>query len=260
MKNILITFIIVGVLLSIYFISSPTKVTATTTTSSTSSGTTTTIQNLLNQINQLKIQIQELQLKIESLKEAKKEIQETFKEITASLKLTKQLRLGMSGEEVKLLQEILATDPDVYPEGLITGYYGNLTERAVRRLQKAFCLEQVGNVGPQTLIKINELLTEGAGKSGKIPPGLLTAPGIRKKLCFPPATSTESETSTTPEQGCLDSGGQVATSSCCLSTNDFPNLCLIGACGCDATNSHEVKICDCETDKCFNGSQCVEIE
>jgi len=49
------------------------------------------------------------------------------------------------------------------------------------------CLDQVGNVGPKTLSKINELLTEGAGSSGKIPPGLLIAPGIQKKLC---ATST----------------------------------------------------------------------
>ena len=45
------------------------------------------------------------------------------------------------------------------------------------------CIDQVGNVGPQTMWRINELLTEGAGKSGKVPPGLLRAPGIQKKLC-----------------------------------------------------------------------------
>lgn len=254
MKKITILFVIIGVFLGVYFISNPVKAV------SSAAPTDANIQALLNQINQLKIQIQELQLKLETIKEAKKEVQEIAKEIKTTLKITKQMRLGMSGEEVKILQEILATDPNIYPEGLVTGYYGKLTEQAVKRLQKTLCLDQVGNVGPQTLAKINELITEGAGKSGKIPPGLLIAPGIQKKLCLPSTTSTEPGISTTPEQGCLDSGGQVATSSCCLSTNDFPNLCLIGACGCDEANSHEVKICDCGTDKCFDSSQCVGIE
>jgi len=88
----------------------------------------------------------------------------------------------MSGNDVKILQEILATDRDIYPEGLTTGYFGSLTEKAVKRFQKLANLEQTGTVGPKTLSKINELLKEGAGSSGKVPPGLLIAPGIRKKL------------------------------------------------------------------------------
>lgn len=59
------------------------------------------------------------------------------------------------------------------------------------------------------------------------------------------------------EQACVNSGGQVSTSLCCESTGDFPNLCLIGPCGCSPGNSHRVKICDCGSDKCFNGSECV---
>ena len=38
----------------------------------------------------------------------------------------------------------------------------------------------------QSLSRIRELLTNGAGASGKVPPGLLIAPGIRKKLGFTP--------------------------------------------------------------------------
>ncbi len=56
---------------------------------------------------------------------------------------------------------------------------------------------------------------------------------------------------------CQMSGGQVITSSCCLSAADYPNTCLIGACGCAPENSHEIKICDCGADKCFNGNECV---
>ncbi|HON21690.1 MAG TPA: hypothetical protein PLB74_01910 [Candidatus Paceibacterota bacterium] len=58
--------------------------------------------------------------------------------------------------------------------------------------------------------------------------------------------------------GCQMSGGQIATSSCCLSAADYPNTCLIGACGCAPENSHEVNICDCGPDKCFNGSECID--
>jgi len=59
------------------------------------------------------------------------------------------------------------------------------------------------------------------------------------------------------EQVCVDSGGTVNTALCCKSTEDFPNLCLIGPCGCSPDNSHEVKICDCG-DGCWDGTKCVK--
>jgi len=156
---------------------------------------TSSVQELLislqEQIARLRTQIAELNVQLESLRQAKGEVKETVKEVKGTLRIIKQLRTGMTSEEVKLLQEILATDPEVYPEGLITGYFGKLTERAVKKLQKKLCLEEVGSVGPKTLSRINELLTEGAGSSGKVPPGLLIAPGIQKKLC---ATSTPDTT------------------------------------------------------------------
>lgn len=64
---------------------------------------------------------------------------------------------------------------------------------------------------------------------------------------------------TQKEQSCINSGGTVTTSLCCKSISDFPNLCLIGACGCSSENSKEVKICDCGDGKCFNGEECVTI-
>lgn len=60
------------------------------------------------------------------------------------------------------------------------------------------------------------------------------------------------------EQSCLLSGGTIGTSLCCTSTSDFPNLCLIGACGCSPANSHQVKVCNCEENKCFNGNECMK--
>jgi len=144
------------------------------------------IQSLQEQIEELKAQIEALTIQIGSLREARKGVKETEKEIKGTLKLIRRLRIGMTGEDVELLQEILATDQDVYPEGLVTGYFGPLTRNAVKKFQKIAGIEQVGLVGPKTLSKINQLLEEGAGSSGKVPPGLLIAPGIRKKLGFEP--------------------------------------------------------------------------
>ena len=59
------------------------------------------------------------------------------------------------------------------------------------------------------------------------------------------------------EQVCTRSGGTVTTMLCCNSVRDFPDLCLMGACGCAAGDSHQIKVCDCGTGKCFNGSACV---
>jgi len=160
------------------------------------------IQTLRQQIQQLKAQIASLSAQLEAVKQ-------TQQEVKGTLQLLKQLRQDMSGDDVKLLPKVLATDSDIYPEGLVTGYYGNLTEQAVKRFQKLANLDQVGNVGPKILAKINEFLAEGAGNSGHVPPGLLIASGIRKKLggtipqplpgqILPPGIAKKLDGTTTP--------------------------------------------------------------
>jgi hypothetical protein len=70
------------------------------------------------------------------------------------------IHIGDRGDRVKVLQTLLASDPTIYPEGLVTGYYGPLTASAVSRYQQAHDLEQVGNVGPKTLVLINAWLRQ----------------------------------------------------------------------------------------------------
>ena len=149
----------------------------------TSTVSTSSLQQLIQQLEQ---QLATLRAQIEEAQKARSAVQEAKQDVKSTLKLIRQLREGMTGDDVKLLQELLSTDPEIYPEGFITGYFGSLTAKAVRNLQKKSGLEQVGQVGPKTLAKLNELLTEGAGNSGKVPPGLLIAPGIRAKLGFTP--------------------------------------------------------------------------
>ncbi|RJQ32488.1 hypothetical protein C4572_01120 [Candidatus Parcubacteria bacterium] len=71
--------------------------------------------------------------------------------------LTKLLKQGMEGEEVKSLQELLAKDPEIYPEGKVTGHYGALTRKAVQRFQAKYGIDAVGYVGPATRAKIMEI-------------------------------------------------------------------------------------------------------
>jgi len=162
------------------------------------------IAALTAQIATLRAQLDSFNAQIEALNKAKGEVKETTQDIKSTLKLMRNLKPGMSGDDVKTLQEFLSTDPSIYPEGLISGYFGKMTEKAVKKLQKKLCISQVGQVGPQTMRRINELLEEGAGESGEhsanaedgkhVPKGLLTAPGIQKKLCATSNATTTPDT------------------------------------------------------------------
>lgn len=119
---------------------------------------TSTLQSQLDMIAQLTKQIQDLQNQILALQQKAQEI--NVQRQTQVAELVKNLSQGSSGSDVKVLQALLAADPIIYPEGLITGYYGFLTSKAVRKFQEKHDIEQVGVVGPKTLKKLNEFLRE----------------------------------------------------------------------------------------------------
>ncbi len=159
------------------------------------------VQSLQALIVQLQTQVKALQEQVATLTVQVASSTKEIEAVKAELHFTKTLVRGMAGDEVKKLQEFLKQFPDVYPEGLVTGYYGQLTETAVKKLQEKEGIEAVGAVGPRTLSKLNELVTTGAGTSGVIPPGLLTAPGIQTKITttttnftFPTSTASTSTT------------------------------------------------------------------
>lgn len=135
-----------------------------------SAQTETTTAALTSQLQALLKQVSDLQAQIQTLNQQSAQL---TKDIVATRSaLTKNLREGATDEEVKLLQELLAQDLTIYPEGLITGYYGALTAKAVRKFQERYNIEPVGEVGPRTLSKINELVSEGAWKVNNLPPGI----------------------------------------------------------------------------------------
>lgn len=71
------------------------------------------------------------------------------------------------------------------------------------------------------------------------------------------ASASQEDPDNSLKQACESSGGTVATSTCCQSAKNFPNLCLIGPCGCSPDNSHQIKVCNCGNGKYFDGSACV---
>ncbi len=83
--------------------------------------------------------------------------------------LNRQLDIGMSGSDVSALQTFLAGDANVYPQGLITGYFGTLTSAAVSNFQTLNGIASVGRVGPQTLSVLNLQMGNG-GVSGATAP------------------------------------------------------------------------------------------
>jgi len=67
------------------------------------------------------------------------------------------LYFGMKHPLVRKLQKDLSNDPSIYPEKLVTGYFGSLTLKAVKRFQAKYGIIQTGYVGPLTRAKLSKL-------------------------------------------------------------------------------------------------------
>jgi peptidoglycan hydrolase-like protein with peptidoglycan-binding domain len=57
----------------------------------------------------------------------------------------------------------LASNSDIYPSGLVTGWYGPLTEAAVRQYQVGYGISNVGVVGPITRASVNNTMARQLG-------------------------------------------------------------------------------------------------
>ena len=83
--------------------------------------------------------------------------------ISANTPLTKNLGYGSTGSDVSKLQTFLASNSDLYAAGLVTGYYGPLTQAAVRQYQLSYGIYGVGNVGPVTMASVNNTMARQYG-------------------------------------------------------------------------------------------------
>lgn len=115
-----------------------------------------TVDELQAQITALMAQITALQAQIQAT---------TGGTTTSTSCFTMTLREGMRNDEITMLQQKLAMDSTIYPEGLVTGYFGPLTRGAVEKFQAGNGIVAEGTpettgyglVGPKTRAKLNEL-------------------------------------------------------------------------------------------------------
>ena len=125
-------------------------------------------QDEAQRIEQLQKQLNELLQKIAQVKALLEKLnnQKALK-ITCQTGFDKSMALGDKGDNVKCLQTFLAGQgSDIYPAGLVSGFYGFLTQQAVARFQAKYASEiltplgltaPTGRVGLATLAKIKSL-------------------------------------------------------------------------------------------------------
>ncbi|MEK7555713.1 MAG: peptidoglycan-binding protein [Patescibacteria group bacterium] len=126
-----------------------------------------TVSDIELRIASLLSELQILQTELQNLKsgEAAVSVVEVQTSPSATF-FTTTLGKGSEGSDVTKLQQYLAKDGTLYPEGLITGYYGSLTEAAVKRFQQKHNIVSsgtplstgYGTVGPKTRTTLNSLL------------------------------------------------------------------------------------------------------
>ena len=219
MKRNICTLFAVLLLCFAFSVSAQSTTTSATTTTTRATPSTT---DLLSQIQELLRLVTSLQEQLNTLKAEQtqpetqngasssssrstqatapvEDVSESLVSVATSTPVfTHVLLRNSSGHEVHELQVFLASLSGIYPEGLITNFYGPLTEKAVQRFQAEYGIADGGTpqttgygvVGVKTRAKIYELMTEGAGRSNNIPQGLLSAPGIQKKLATTPQEGT----------------------------------------------------------------------
>jgi peptidoglycan hydrolase-like protein with peptidoglycan-binding domain len=102
---------------------------------------------------------------------------------SAEARITSGMEFGSSGVQVTELQQYLARNSEWYPSGLVTGYFGELTQRATERFQVAQGIVSsgtpettgYGRVGPTTGARINALM-------GNVPTGDVWSPLMTKEV------------------------------------------------------------------------------
>lgn len=96
--------------------------------------------------------------------------------VLAFTPITSSLDFGARGTNVTNLQTFFSANSAIYPEGLVTGYFGGMTRSAVERFQSSYGIVNsgtaastgFGRVGPSTLTRINTLIANG-GWTGVTP-------------------------------------------------------------------------------------------
>ncbi len=163
------------VFLTLFALISSARAEIATTSTTNTQGTTATVSTTSPTIEELTLQLAQLtelfnQLKVQMLG------------VKTEIRILREgIKEGSTGDDVKEIQEILASDHSIYPAGLKTGFFGPMTKEAVARFQQKFGLEVTGVIDAETRSALDTIIAQRKIE-GKIPPGLLVAPGLKMKF------------------------------------------------------------------------------
>ena len=154
-----------------------TTATSTIATSSTISSSTTTPTNiaaLLAQINVLRTQLAVLVKQVidlggyASTTEPYHEDKQATSTVSARvcLPFTRSMSLGMRGNDIKAVQQVLVTLDSTFPKDAVTGFFGPKTRDAIKRLQqKSGVVVPNGFIGTTTAQMINRFCSGVSSQS-----------------------------------------------------------------------------------------------
>jgi peptidoglycan hydrolase-like protein with peptidoglycan-binding domain len=122
----------------------------------------------------------EMMAKIQDLMKLIADLQAKLSEARGEVKnLVADLKVGATGDEVKEIQEILASDSTIFGVKP-TGYFGPLTEEAIKKFQERYGLPVTGIVDEATREVMKELKMEK--KNGMVPPGLVKSDEVKARI------------------------------------------------------------------------------
>jgi peptidoglycan hydrolase-like protein with peptidoglycan-binding domain len=127
-------------------------------------------------VSQLQAQVQSLLSQVTQLQQSMGTGGSSTGAAVSCPDLSRSLKKGSTGDDVTRLQQFLAQDPTVYPEGTVSGYFGALTEAAVQRWQAKYNIVSSGTpdttgygvVGPRTAAAIALLCSQGGGATTQV--------------------------------------------------------------------------------------------
>ncbi len=145
-------------------------------------------QDLFSAVKQLQAQIVKLETHITDLDDQMQSVQD-------DLIFERILKKGMTGDNVRKLQEFLGNFPDIYPGGLVTGFFGPLTQTAVQKFRERNDDGSAGVVGPKPQLTATPAEQSNAALSN--PASVSSAPQSAPPKALP-ATSLPPATPAVP--------------------------------------------------------------
>ncbi|MES2134880.1 MAG: peptidoglycan-binding domain-containing protein [Patescibacteria group bacterium] len=170
-----------------------------------------TVDELNTKLQRLLLEVEQVRQELVAAQAAAKPsvTPSTASKDTLCVQLTRALSIGVSDQqtdgEVTKLQRVLAEDRTLYPEGLVTGYFGPATQMAVKRLQSRENI-LAGNSTPASAGVVESstrmFLASRCGTSVPVSSGTTARPSLTNNLESALATITldtmSSSVSSTP--------------------------------------------------------------